>query len=156
VPSAADGPQGIHRKAVATAIAASWGPDTRFASDRYMARGRPGDPARGQCGATALVVQDLLGGDLLMGDVLVGSERLGVHYWNRLDDGEVVDLSGGQFVEGETVSGARVIHRQSGGMPPKGAEAYLVLRERVERLLDAELDPASTLVHIPVWPKASR
>jgi hypothetical protein len=102
-----------------------------------MAHGRPGDPARGECGATALVVQDLLGGDLLVADVRVGSERLGVHYWNRLEDGEVLDLSSGQFVEGEVVTGAHTV-RQPSGVPPKGAEAYLLLRERVERLLAAQ------------------
>jgi hypothetical protein len=26
-----------------------------------------------------------------------------VHYWNRLEDGEVLDLSSGQFVDGEAV-----------------------------------------------------
>ena len=104
-----------------------------------MAHGRPGDPARGQCGATALVVQDLLGGDLIVGDVLLGSERLGVHYWNRLDDGEVLDLSSGQFVEGEVVTGARSVRRRA-GVPRHGAAAYLLLRDRVERLLAAERD----------------
>lgn len=131
------GPGGSHRKAVEVAIAASWDSGTRFASERYMAHGRPGDGARGQCGATALVVQDLLGGELLVGDVMVGSERLGVHYWNRLEDGEVLDLTGGQFVEDEVVTRARVVHRPPGG-PRYGAEAYLLLRERVERLLAAD------------------
>jgi hypothetical protein len=112
----------------------------RYASERYMAHGRPGDPARGQCGATALVVQDLLGGDLLVGDVLHGSERLGVHYWNRLEDGEVLDLTSGQFVKGEEVTGARTIHRPR-GMPTHGAEAYLLLRDRVEGLLPPERNP---------------
>lgn len=130
----ADGPRSTRREAVATAILASWDAGTRYASDRYMAHGRPGDRARGQCGATALVVQDLLGGDLLVGDVLVGSERLGVHYWNRLADGEILDLSSTQFVEGEVVAGARVIHRPA-EVPAHGAEAYLLLRERVQRLL---------------------
>ena len=120
------------------AIAASWDADTRYASDRYMAHGRPGDRARGQCGATALVVQDLLGGEIFVGDVLLGSERLGVHYWNRLEDGEILDVSSGQLVEGEVVRDARVVHRPPGAVPPKGSEAYLVLRERVERLLAAE------------------
>jgi hypothetical protein len=134
----ADGPRDTDRKAVETAIAASWGADTRYASDRYMTLGRPGDPARGQCGATALVVQDLLGGDLLVGDVFAGSERLGVHYWNRLDDGELLDLTSGQFVEGEIVSGARVVIRRPSGALSKGAEAYLRLRERVEQVLAAQ------------------
>jgi hypothetical protein len=128
-----------YRKAVETAIVASWGADTRYASERYMARGRPGDPARGQCGATALVVQDLLGGILLVGDVLAGSERLGVHYWNRLDSGEVLDLSSAQFVEGEVVTGARVVPRPP-GLPAHGADAYLSLRRRVARLLAADGD----------------
>jgi hypothetical protein len=86
-----------------------------------------------------LVVQDLLGGDLLEGDVLVGSERLGVHDWNRLEDGEVVDLGSGQFVGGEVVAGARIAHRPP-GLPLHGAEAYLVLRDRVARLLAAHGD----------------
>jgi hypothetical protein len=81
-----------------------------------------------------LVVQDLLGGEILEGDVLVGSERFGVHYWNRLEDGEVLDLSSGQFVEGEVVAEVRTVHRPQ-GVPPHGAEAYLVLRARVEKLL---------------------
>jgi hypothetical protein len=134
VASDTGGAQRSNRHAVEAAIVASWGSDTRYASERFMAHGRPGDPARGQCGATALVVQDLLGGEILVGDVLVGSERLGVHYWNRLDDGEVLDVSGAQFVEGEVVAGERTLHRPQ-GVPPHGAEAYLLLRARVERLL---------------------
>ena len=84
-----------------------------------------------------MVVQDFLGGDLLVGDVLSGVERLGVHYWNRLEDGEVLDLTSGQFVEGEVVTGARGVVRPQ-DVPPKGADAYLLLRQRVERLLAAE------------------
>jgi hypothetical protein len=137
VASDADDSRRNYRQAVEAAIVASWGSDTRYASERYMAHGRPGDPARGQCGATALVVQDLLGGEIVAGDVLVGSEHLGVHYWNRLTDGEMLDVSGGQFVEGESVSGARTIERLS-EVPRHGREAYLLLRARVERLLAAE------------------
>ena len=151
VASGADGPTRSHRSAVEAAIVASWGTDTRYASERYMARGRAGDVARGQCGATALVIQDLLGGEILEGDVLLGSERLGVHYWNRLEDGAILDVASGQIVEGEVVSGARVVHRPSGAVPPKGAEAYLVLRERVERMLATEENQAQQDVELP-WP----
>ena len=62
------------------------------------------------------------------------------HYWNRLEDGEVLDLTGKQFVEGEVVTGAHAVGRPS-DVPPKGAQQYLVLRERVERLLAAHRDP---------------
>jgi hypothetical protein len=50
------------------AVRSSWGPDTLFASADYMARGG-GQPSRGQCGTTALVIQNLLGGDLMVADV---------------------------------------------------------------------------------------
>ncbi len=86
-------------------------------------------------------MQDVFGGDLLEGDVLAGSERLGVHYWNRLEGGDVLDLTAAQFVEGEMVLGARVVQRRS-EVPPHGAEAYLLLRARVERLLAAERNQA--------------
>ena len=50
-----------------------------------------GNPARGQCSVTALVVQDLLGGEIL-------KTRVGPHwhFYNRLD-GRRVDLTESQF-----------------------------------------------------------
>jgi len=51
--------------------------------------------------------------------------------------GEVPDLSSGQFVEGEVVTGARTIERLS-DVPRHGGDGYLLLRARVERLLAAE------------------
>lgn len=71
-----------HLAEVGAAIVASWSAETRFASDEYMAAGRQGDPSRGQCGATALVLQDWLGGELLEANVMAGARRLGAHYWN--------------------------------------------------------------------------
>jgi hypothetical protein len=53
---------------IEAAVRSSWGPDTVFASADYMARGS-GQPSRGQCGTTALVIQNLLGGDLMVADV---------------------------------------------------------------------------------------
>ena len=46
----------------------------------------PQNPARDQCGMTALVVQDILGGDLIISEVHVGGVQVGHHYWNRLPD----------------------------------------------------------------------
>lgn len=54
----------------------------------------PAKPARGQCGVTALVLQDLLGGELLLAEVRnVDGSRQGVHYWNRLGGGLEIDLT---------------------------------------------------------------
>src|SRR4051794_1514898 len=62
------------------------------------------NPARGQCGVTALVVQDLLGGAVLMAEVHnADGSRQGVHYWNRLNGGVELDLTREQFLDGEHI-----------------------------------------------------
>lgn len=87
--------------------------------------------SRGQCGATALVVNDLLGGDLMLAEVhLPDGSRQGVHYWNRLPDGSEVDLTRQQFRAGEIVHEGRVVTRPS-GPPRRCQEQYELLRERV-------------------------
>jgi hypothetical protein len=48
----------------------AWGADTCYPESR--AEWTPHNPARDQCGMTALVVQDMLGGDLIIGEVHVG------------------------------------------------------------------------------------
>lgn len=48
-------------------------------------------PARGQCGVTALVVNDLFGGDILKTPT-----PQGLHFYNRIA-GQRVDLTAGQF-----------------------------------------------------------
>ncbi|WP_219105707.1 hypothetical protein [Austwickia sp. TVS 96-490-7B] len=94
---------------------------------------------------SALVIQDLLGGDLLLGEVFVDGQKIGYHYWNRLPDGTVVDLTAEQFAEEETVVGCEVVERPAGA-PRHFAEPYVVLRARVLNMVDrnhASL-PAST------------
>lgn len=60
---------------IESALRASWGTDTAYASAAYMIRGA-GKLSRGQCGTTALVVQELLGGDLMVADLEdVGARR---------------------------------------------------------------------------------
>src|SRR3954452_9217140 len=69
----------------------SWGPETCDPSD--LADWHPGNPSRGQCGVTAMVVREVLGGDLVLGQVTAGGEPAGHHYWNRLPDGTELDLT---------------------------------------------------------------
>jgi hypothetical protein len=90
-------------------LRAAWGADTCDPHD--LPDWRPDNPARGQCGVTALVVQDLLGGDLVLGEVFVEQAKIGHHYWNRLPDGRDVDLTAGQFHPGEVVTGGQVQRR---------------------------------------------
>jgi len=82
---------------IESAVRSSWGPDTVFASADYMARGS-GQPSRGQCGTTALVIQSLLGGDLMVADVEYEGRMEGVHYWNVTPGGVELDLTLDQFL----------------------------------------------------------
>jgi hypothetical protein len=66
----------------------AWRQDTSLTPDDWS----PRNPSVGQCAVTALVVQDLFGGELLRG--CIGE---GTHYWNRLPDGQEVDLTSDQF-----------------------------------------------------------
>jgi hypothetical protein len=112
------------------AIRGAWSSETTFASAGYLARA-PGSPARGQCGPTALVVRDLLGGDLLVSDVSVDGVVDGVHYWNRLSSGLHLDLTRDQFTVGELVLEPRVVPDPALPRPESARAAYLLLRERV-------------------------
>lgn len=51
----------------------------------------PGRPARGQCGVTALVVHDALGGTILK--TIIGGQA---HFYNMVD-GERLDFTADQF-----------------------------------------------------------
>jgi hypothetical protein len=99
-------------------LQAAWGPDTSYpdASEDW----RPDNPARAQCGMTALVVQDLLGGDLILGEVHVDGVKVENHYWNRLPDGSEVDLTADQSLPGRRSSRGR---RARPGLSPHGRRA---------------------------------
>lgn len=58
----------------------------------------PENPTHGHCAVASLIVQDLFGGDLLRVS-LEGTEfaEYRSHYFNRLPDGAVVDVTEDQF-----------------------------------------------------------
>jgi hypothetical protein len=114
---------------VERAIRASWSAQTCDPVD--LPDWSVENPARGQCGVTALVLCDLLGGDLLLAEVLrTDGSRQGVHYWNRLPDGSDVDLTLEQFTPQEIVQPSVVVPRPV-RRPRRCAEQYDLLRERV-------------------------
>ncbi|UKY48552.1 YunG family protein [Streptomyces inhibens] len=110
------------------AFHASWAADTCSPDDRPL--WHPGNPARGQCGITALVVHDLLGGDLVLGDAFAYGQPRGYHWWNRLSTGAELDLTREQFGPEETVSPGRVVPRPA-GPPARYRAEYELLRDRV-------------------------
>ena len=99
----------------------SWGPETTYATDEPSHN--PGVPSRSQCGATALVLQDWLGGEIIVADALRDRQRVGVHYWSRLPSGAEVALTRDQFLPNEAVGEGVEVAR-----PPdaswKGHPAY--------------------------------
>lgn len=109
------------------AVRAAWGTDTCDPVD--LNDWHEGNPSRGQCGVTSLVLNDLLGGELVLGEVHVDGRQVGVHYWNRFG-GVEVDLTREQFRPDETVTGGRVVERPP-GTPHRCREQYEVLRRRV-------------------------
>ena len=108
------------------AFRSSWGPDTTCLDDDGLERWDRANPAYGQCGPTALIIQELLGGDLLIASVTGGQERDGWHYWNRLGRGIELDLTREQFTAGQIIGTPKVVIR-----PPEGPRRFI---EECQRL----------------------
>ncbi len=84
---------------------------------------RPDNPASGQCGVTALVVQDALGGEIL---------KTGVngawHFYNRIDGGRV-DFTMGQF--DSPIIYADLPSNRSEALHDTAREQYELLQQRM-------------------------
>lgn len=115
---------------IEAAVRVSWGPDTAFASAPYMARGLE-QPSRGQCGTTALVIQELLGGDLMVADVECEGQVEGVHYWNAMPGGLELDLTRDQFMPSESLINTRRVTNRRNASATAGEQAFQLLRTRV-------------------------
>ncbi|MET0909216.1 MAG: hypothetical protein ABWZ99_07080 [Ilumatobacteraceae bacterium] len=114
--------------AIENVIRDSWSEETCDTVDLPWSRS---NPAKGQCGVTALVLNDLLGGDLMVADVThADGTPQGSHTWNVLHGGVEIDLTSEQFRAGEVVQSA-VLHRRPSGPPRRLPERYELLRERV-------------------------
>ncbi|MEW2390481.1 hypothetical protein AB0933_19220 [Streptomyces venezuelae] len=121
---------------IEAALRDSWGADT--ADPRSGEPWLPGNPERDQCGVTALVLNDLLGGELICAEVHVDGARSGYHWWNRLDSGFDIDLTGDQFLPGESLTEGVAVTR-----PPEirfCREEYELLRTRVLHRLAERVD----------------
>ncbi|WP_026328811.1 YunG family protein [Streptomyces sulphureus] len=113
---------------VEAAVRRSWGADT--CTPEFRERWSTENPAREQCGVTAMVVNDLFGGELMVGEVHVDGARTDMHWWNRLAGGIEIDLTREQFGPAESVTEGVAVSRP----PVEGArlrEEYEVLRGRV-------------------------
>lgn len=110
----------------------AWARDTSDDPDEWT----PDWSTRGQCGVTAHVLRELLGGEILIAPVL-GSHLPGEHHaWNRLPTGAEVDLTADQFRAGETLGAPWVGEVQVIGAD--GVDRGALLLERVRALLAGE------------------
>ncbi|MFE1794204.1 hypothetical protein ACFW7J_38330 [Streptomyces sp. NPDC059525] len=116
------------------AVRGSWSAET--CTPEYRSRWTPDNPARDQCGVTAMVLNDLLGGEVVRGEVHVDGVRVDYHWWNRLGAGVDVDLTREQFGPEEIVTGGVVIPRPPVAEWRRLREEYELLRERVLAALD--------------------
>jgi hypothetical protein len=110
-------------------VRSSWGADTYPPDASHP--WDPGNPARGQCGVVALVVNDLLGGDLIRAEVHVNGERVDFHWWNRMPSGLEIDLTREQFRPEEVLTAAVTITRPPDDAIKRLRAEYELLRQRV-------------------------
>ena len=118
---------------VVGALQRSWGLDTCDPHDHEY--WHEGNPSRGMCIVSALIVQDYFGGELLEAMVHVEGTQQGYHTWNRLD-GVEVDVTRAQFAPDEIVGEPYVVPRIT-GPDMRMAQQYEILRQRVEAELSA-------------------
>ncbi|MEU0280818.1 hypothetical protein [Streptomyces sp. NPDC006195] len=123
------------------AVRSSWSAET--CTPEFRSRWKNDNPARDQCGVTALVLNDLLGGELIRGEVHVNAERVDYHWWNRLGMGIEIDLTREQFGPEEIVTGGIVIPRPPVTELRRLREEYELLRDRVLEKLNRQSAPAA-------------
>jgi hypothetical protein len=119
----------------------AWSKDTSDDPEEW----NESNPARGQCGVTAMVIHELFGGVLLISNVSRQGTATETHYWNRLPSGVEVDLTREQFQRGETFGEPRIVDPAT-SRPPKAdslRRAQLLSSRVRERLATQVTRPAS-------------
>jgi hypothetical protein len=119
--------------AIERAVRRSWSRDTCDPVD--LPTWSPENPARGQCGVTAVVLHELLGGHVLVATVdHADGSRQGMHYWNLLSCGLQIDLTREQFTAGERVGEPESVQIPAGQSGRLQTQQSL-LRQRVYDVL---------------------
>jgi hypothetical protein len=92
-------------------------------SEQSSTKYTPENPARGQCGVTALVVNDLLGGEILKTPLPEGW-----HFYNRID-GKRFDFTASQF--SNPIIYTDIPSNREEAFADTNAEQYRYLKEAV-------------------------
>ena len=94
------------------------------------------NPSRGQCGISALIINDYFGGKLVLWKVFLGEDQVGFHYSNELPDGTLFDSTGDQFWESEELKEPSSFERPD-KLPKNRADRYLNLSNLVRSKLES-------------------
>ncbi|EAP95914.1 YunG family protein [Vibrio splendidus] len=94
------------------------------------------NPSRGQCGISALIINDYFGGKLVLWKVFLREDQVGFHYSNELPDGTLFDSTGDQFWESEKLKEPSSFERPD-KLPKNGADRYLNLSNLVRSKLES-------------------
>ena len=122
-----------HLELLKRALRKSWKLDTCYPGDKIKWRSK--NPAVGQCAVTSLVLNDFLGGK-------IAYNRQFKHYWNILDNGDVIDLTKEQFntcdfpIDG--ITSRDYLLNSERAREANTQERYALLKKRVEKLLLVE------------------
>ena len=98
------------------------------------------NPAYGQCVATSQLIQKLLGGEIMGGKTkapgCIFTNTLN-HFWNRLPDGQEIDLTKEQFPEGTMILNKKIIEKSYFSQFPEAIKKYKALKATFEKLQKA-------------------
>lgn len=113
------------------ALRKSWSRETCYLPDQE--KWSPDNPAFGQCAVTALVIQDFLGGEILY----CKHYR---HYWNKLPDGTILDLTKDQFGENanpcpDEIASREYILESERAKKVETLKRYLALKRKVNEII---------------------
>jgi hypothetical protein len=113
---------------LATSLRSAWSSETAWIDDWDS-----GNPARGQCGTSALVFQDECGGELVRGWVHETGRSVTptVHYWNLVDERHV-DFTWQQFSPFAFVLRSESVHRDALLVNQWFIRTYARLRNRFD------------------------
>ena len=92
------------------------------------------NPALGQCGVTALVVRDYLGGEILKTKVVKPEAEAIWHYYNLIND-KPIDFTCSQF--DEPIKYSHLSSNRKEAFADTNAQQYDSLKSAVERYLQA-------------------
>ena len=109
---------------LADRIKQAWSKETAFLPDEWSDE----NPARGQCAVTAAVVQDELDGEIVKCEVSGESYK---HFYNRLLDGTIVDLTREQFNSDVVFENEMVADREKILSHPGTLKRYEILRNNL-------------------------